>query len=96
MLIGFDPLRCFIREAERRLGGTALLFADEHGGDLVGVALKPSMQHHGAELPSSLADFDPLGDFSAPAPPGVEEIAEELLFCGVGFVIDAYKGVKWA
>ena len=96
MLIGFDPLRCFIREAERRLGGTALLFADEHGGDLVGVALKPSMQHHGAELPSSLADFDPLGDFSAPAPPGVEEIAEELLFCGVGFVIDAYKGAKWA
>ena len=57
----FDPLRCFIREAERRLGGTALLFADEHGGDLVGVALKPSMQHHGAELPSSLADFDPSG-----------------------------------
>ena len=96
MLVGFDPLRCFLREAERRLGGTALLFADEHGGDLIGVALKPSMQHHGAELPASLGDFDPLGDFSAPAAPSVDQIAEELLFCGVGFVIDAYKGAKWA
>ena len=54
------------------------------------------MQHYSAELPASLGDFDPLGDFSAPAAPSVDQIAEELLFCGVGFVIDTYKGAKWA
>jgi len=78
-----------------RLGGTALLFADKHGGDLIGVALKPTMAHFGAQLPESLGDFDPLGDFAPPAPPGVDAILEELLFIGHGFVQDAYKGAKW-
>ena len=96
MLIGFDPLRCFLREAERRLGGTALLFADKYGGDLIGVALKPKMDHYGAQLPVSLGDFDPLGEFSLPPPPSVDEVMDELLFCGNGFVQDAYKGAKWA
>ena len=96
MLIGFDPLRCFLREAERRLGGTALLFADKNGGDLIGVALKPKMDHYGAQLPVSLGDFDPLGEFSLPPPPSVDEVMDELLFCGNGFVQDAYKGAKWA
>jgi U3 small nucleolar RNA-associated protein 22 len=91
MLIGFDPLQCYLREAERRLGGTALLFADKHGGDLIGVALKPKMAHHGAQLPASLGDFDPLGDFNPPAPPSVDEILDELLFIGNGFVQDGYK-----
>ena len=90
MLIGFDPLQCYLREAERRLGGTALLFADKHGGDLIGVALKPKMSHHGAQLPASLGDFDPLGDFNPPAPPSVDEILDELLFVGNGFVQDGY------
>jgi U3 small nucleolar RNA-associated protein 22 len=90
MLIGFDPLQCFLREAELRLGGTALMFADKHGGDLIGVALKPKMSHHGAKLPASLDDFDPLGDFNPPAPPTVDEILDELLFVGNGFVQDGY------
>eukprot|EP00227_Mantoniella_beaufortii_P013523 CAMPEP_0197574888 /NCGR_PEP_ID=MMETSP1326-20131121/474_1 /TAXON_ID=1155430 /ORGANISM="Genus nov. species nov., Strain RCC2288" /LENGTH=1092 /DNA_ID=CAMNT_0043137551 /DNA_START=191 /DNA_END=3466 /DNA_ORIENTATION=+ len=95
MLIGFDPLQCFLREAERRLGGTALIFSDKHGGDLIGVALKPKLAHHRAQLPASLGDFDPLGDFNPPAPPGVDEILDELLYVGNGFIQDAYKGAKW-
>jgi U3 small nucleolar RNA-associated protein 22 len=91
MLIGFDPLQCYLREAERRLGGTALFFADKYGGDLIGVALRPSLAHHEAQLPASLGDFDPLGDFSSPAPPSVEEIMDDLLFIGNGFVQDGYK-----
>ena len=91
MLIGFDPLQCYLREAERRLGGTALFFADKYGGDLIGVALRPSLAHHEAQLPASLIDFDPLGDFSSPAPPSVEEIMDDLLFIGNGFVQDGYK-----
>jgi hypothetical protein len=35
MLIGFDPLDRYLREAERRLGGTALLFADKHGREVI-------------------------------------------------------------
>lgn len=91
MLIGFDPLKRYLLEAERRLGGTALLFADNHGGDLIGVALKPKMVHHGAQLPASLGDFDPLGEFNPPAPPSVDDILDELLFIGNGFVQDGYK-----
>ena len=97
MLIGFDPLQCYLREAERRLGGTALLFADKFGGDLIGVALKPKMEHQGVQLPASLADFDPLGDFTPPDPPSVDEVMDDLLFIGNGFLIDAYKnGVKYS
>ena len=49
------------------------------------------MEHHGVQLPASLADFDPLGDFTPPDPPSVDEVMDELLFIGVGFVSDAYK-----
>mmetsp|Transcript_27593 Transcript_27593/g.44198 ORF Transcript_27593/g.44198 Transcript_27593/m.44198 type:complete len:1100 (-) Transcript_27593:1628-4927(-) len=91
MLIGFDPLQCFLREAEQRLGGTALFFADKHGGDLIGVAIKPKADHSGAQLAASLGDFDPLGDFTPPAPPCVDDVLDELLFIGNGFVQDGYK-----
>jgi U3 small nucleolar RNA-associated protein 22 len=94
MMIGFDPLRCFLRDAERRFGGTALFFADKYGGDLIGVALKPKAQHYDAQLSASLADFDPLGDFTPPAPPEAEDILDELLFFGNGFVQDAFGGRK--
>lgn len=94
MLIGFDPLQCYLREAERRLGGTALLFADKHGGDIIGVALRPKISHHGAQLPTSLGDFDPLGDFTSPASPSIDEILDELLFIGNGFVQDGYTKMK--
>lgn len=94
MMIGFDPLSCFLRDAERRFGGTALFFADKYGGDLIGVALKPKAQHYDAQLSASLADFDPLGDFTPPAPPEAEDILDELLFFGNGFVQDAFGGRK--
>ena len=49
------------------------------------------MDHYGAQLPVSLGDFDPLGEFSLPPPPSVDEVMDELLFCGNGFVQDATK-----
>ena len=45
LLIGFDPVSCFIKDAEKRLGGTALLFVDKYGGDTIGVAFKPDAVH---------------------------------------------------
>ena len=42
LLVGFDPISCFVKDVESRLGGTALVFVDKYGGDTVGFAFKPT------------------------------------------------------
>ena len=72
LLIGFDPVSCFIKDAEKRLGGTALLFVDKFGGDTIGVAFKPDAVHVEAALPDSMSWLSP------PDPPSREDVIEEL------------------
>lgn len=72
LLVGFDPVECFLRDAHHRLGGTALLFVDKYGGDVVGVAFKPNAVHVDAALPDAVSW---LGN---PDPPAREEVIEEL------------------
>ena len=72
LLIGFDPVSCFIKDAEKRLGGTALLFVDKYGGDTIGVAFKPDAVHVEAALPDSMSWLSP------PDPPSREDVIEEL------------------
>lgn len=77
LLVGFDPTGCFVSAAERRLGGTALLFVDKYGGDVVGVAFKPKAVHIDAALPESVSWLP------NPAPPSREDVIEEIAV-GVG------------
>ena len=72
LLIGFDPVSCFIKDAEKRLGGTALLFVDKYGGDTIGVAFKPDAVHVEAALPDSMSWLSP------PDPPSREDVIEDL------------------
>lgn len=82
LLIGFDPMSCFLQVAQDRLGGSALLFADKYGGDIVGVAFKPDAVHVDAVFPKSLAWLP------NPSPPTRDAIIEDLAtISGNDFVI---------
>ena len=72
LLIGFDPMSCFLKDAQDRLGGTALLFADKYGGDTVGVAFKPGAVHADAQFPESLSWLP------NPSPAARDAVIEEL------------------
>jgi U3 small nucleolar RNA-associated protein 22 len=81
LLIGFDPTECFIKDAEDRVGGTALMFVDKYGGDVVGVAFKPNAVHADAALPDSLSWLP------NPDPPAREDVIEEIAtIAGADFV----------
>ena len=41
LLIGFDPVRDFLKELEERLGVFCTFWFDANGGDKIGVVLKP-------------------------------------------------------
>ena len=41
LLVGFDPIKAFLDDSEKRCGNTALFFHDKYGGSFVAVAVKP-------------------------------------------------------
>jgi len=79
LLVGFDPIKAFLDDSEKRCGNTALFFHDKYGGSFVAVAVKPeTLRVHRDVVKLLENDGFQSASFSSLQAPTKDAILEEL------------------
>ena len=93
LLVGFDPIKAFLDDSEKRCGSTALFFYDKYGGSFVAVAVKPeTLRVHRDVVKLLQNDGFEFASYSLHGVPTKDAILEELATIpGDGIVDEVMK-----
>ena len=93
LLVGFDPIKAFLDDSEKRCGSTALFFHDKYGGSFVAVAVKPeTLRVHRDVVKLLQNDGFEFASYSLHGVPTKDAILEELATIpGDGIVDEVMK-----